>query len=262
LLYQSNNKVERYSVKKLATLAGISVRTLHLYDQIGLLKPAVRTSKNYRQYGKAELLRLQQILLYKELDMPLKDIGDLLDDPMFDPLKALEMHRAVLQQKQERMTTLLRTVDKTINHLKNSTMLQPEELYEGLPKETVESWRKDAREQWGDAVERSENHLGKKSKQDFDRLKENAAVNNAKLRALQSEDPASDKVQQEIRNHYEIIREFWGTAGSPDKQADAYAGLGDLYVSDERYMSVDGKPDPQFAAFMSRAMKHFAKRLK
>jgi hypothetical protein len=74
--------------------------------------------------------------------------------------------------------------------------------------------------------------------------------------------PVSDSVQQEIRNHYEIIREFWGTAGLTDRQADAYAGLGDLYVSDERYTSVGGKPDPKFAQFMSKAMKHFAKKLK
>lgn len=68
--------MERYSGKKLAAIAGISVRTLHLYDKMGLLKPSVRTDKNYRLYGKAELLRLQQILLYKELDIPLKEIGN------------------------------------------------------------------------------------------------------------------------------------------------------------------------------------------
>jgi len=73
---------------------------------------------------------------------------------------------------------------------------------------------------------------------------------------------ASEKVQAEIRTHYELIREFWGTAGSPDKQAEAYAGLSDLYINDERFTMVDGVANPTFAAFMNKAMKHFAKKLK
>ena len=91
--------MERYSVKKLASLAGVSVRTLHLYDEIGLLKPSIRTEKKYRLYGRAEALRLQQILFYKELGMPLKEIADILDDPQFDPIQSLENHRKVLQEK-------------------------------------------------------------------------------------------------------------------------------------------------------------------
>src|SRR5688500_17485670 len=93
--------MERYSVKRLAALAGVSVRTLHLYDEIGLLKPSIRTEKKYRLYGRAELLRLQQILFYKEMDIPLKEIADILDDPQFDLLTALENHKKALKQKQE-----------------------------------------------------------------------------------------------------------------------------------------------------------------
>ena len=114
-------------------MAGVSVRTLHLYDEIGLLKPSIRTEKKYRLYGKAETIRLQQILFYKVLGMPLKEIAEILDDPQFDPIKSLENHKKVIQQKQEQLTTLLKTIDKTINHLKNETMLSTEELYEGLP---------------------------------------------------------------------------------------------------------------------------------
>ncbi len=76
------------------------------------------------------------------------------------------------------------------------------------------------------------------------------------------EEPTSELVQKEIANHYLIIREFWGTAGSPDKQAEAYAGLADLYVTDERYTSQQGEPNPAFALFLHKAMKHYAKKLK
>jgi DNA-binding transcriptional MerR regulator len=253
--------VENYSVKKLASMAGVSVRTLHLYDEMGLLKPSVRTEKNYRLYGQAELLRLQQILFYKELDLPLKEIAEILNDPAFDPVKALENHKTVLHQKQQRIATLLITIDKTIEQLKNEIMLQPEELYEGFPPETVEIWRKLAVEHWGDSVERSRNHLLKKTKQEYKQLQEAAALTAEKLFALRYENPASERVQKEIAAHYELIREFWGTAGSSDNQAEAYAGLGDLYVADERYTLVEGKPQPEFAKFMQQAMKHFANSL-
>lgn len=253
--------MEHYSVKKLAVLAGVSVRTLHLYDQIGLLKPSVRTDKNYRLYGQAELLRLQQILFYKELDLPLKEIADILDDPAFDPVKALENHKAALQQKGQRIATLLVTIDKTIDQLKNEVMLRPEELYEGLPKEAATSWRQEAIERWGDAVEKSEKHLLKKTRQEFKELQQAASLNSQKLYALRYTDPASEPVQKEIAVHYELIREFWGTAGISDNQAAAYAGLGDLYVADERYTMIEGKPQPEFAKFMQQAMKYFADRL-
>ena len=253
--------MERYSVKKLASLAGVSVRTLHLYDEIGLLKPSIRTEKKYRLYGRAEALRLQQILFYKELGMPLKEIADILDDPQFDPIQSLENHRKVLQEKQEKLHTLLRTIDKTIDHLKKATMLTTEELYEGLSEEQATAIRKEATEKWGGVVERSENHLRKKTKEEFNQLKEAAGANLKKLVALGNEDPLSEKVQAEIRVHYELIREFWGTAGSPDKQAEAYGGLGDLYTSDDRYMASAGVTDAAFAQFMNRAMKHFAKGL-
>jgi DNA-binding transcriptional MerR regulator len=258
----NDTTVELYSVKKLANLAGVSVRTLHLYDEIGLLKPSVRSEKNYRYYGKPETLRLQQILFYKELGMPLKDIAAILDDPGFDGVRALENHRKLLEQKKEQLSTMIRTIDKTIDHLKNKTMLSTEELYEGLPKEQVAAWRQEAKEKWGDATEQSELHLRKKSKEEFEALKEQAKVNWIRLISLSNEDPRSEQVQAEIRVHYELIREFWATAESPERQADAYSGLGDLYVSDERYTTVNGKPNPAFAQFMNEAMKHFAKGLK
>lgn len=246
----------------MASLAGVSVRTLHLYDQIGLLKPSIRTEKKYRLYGKAEALRLQQILFYKELGMPLKEIASILDDPQFDPVKSLEEHKNILLCKQQQLSTLLKTIEKTIDHLKNETMLTIEELYEGLTPEQMTARREEAARKWDNAVERSENHLRKKTKEEFARLKLAADENVKRLVALSNEDPVSEKVQAEIAVHYELIREFWGTAGSPDKQAATYAGLGDLYVNDDRYMSAVGGPNTGFALFMNKAMKHFAKKLK
>ncbi|MES2764506.1 MAG: MerR family transcriptional regulator, partial [Bacteroidota bacterium] len=88
-----------YKVQKLAEIAGVSVRTLHHYDQIGLLQPRIRSEAGYRMYGEAELLRLQQILFFKELDFPLKEIGAILDKPGFDVLEALSYHKKMIEEK-------------------------------------------------------------------------------------------------------------------------------------------------------------------
>lgn len=250
--------MKQYAVKQLAALSGISVRTLHYYDQIGLLKPTVRTEAGYRLYGEQELLRLQQILMYRELDIPLKEIADILDDPDFDLIEALESHKVALQQRQQRLQTLLQTIDKTIHHVKKKTMLSHDELYEGLPKDKAEAWREEASEQWPTAFKRSENYLRSMQKTDFKKLKDDFKALWNKLGAMTDQDPLSTEVQSLIEAHYGFIRQFWGTASLEDKQSEAFVGLGDMYASDERFMEFDGKPNPAFGPFMQSAMKHFA----
>jgi DNA-binding transcriptional MerR regulator len=250
---------KNYSVKQLADLAGVSVRTLHLYDEIGLLKPATRTEAGYRLYGETELLRLQQILFYKLLDFPLQEIGYILDDPDFNLVKALMDHKTVLKSKQDSIAVLLKTIDKTISQLNEKVMLNHEELYEGLPKEEAEAYREGAINEYGkEEVERSEKYLRSLSKEAFTKLKADSAAIAANLAAMMNEDPTGGKVQNEIAHHYQNIRQFWGTANFKDKQADAYRGLGELYVNDERFAKVEGKSNIQFALFLNKAMAHFA----
>lgn len=250
-----------YSVKQLARISGVSVRTLHHYDKIGLLKPARRTEARYRMYGKEELLRLQQILFYRELDFSLQEIGDILDDPAFDLLDALESHKVSLRAKQRKIDQLLHTLDHTINQIKKGDVMKnPEELYEGLNPETAKKYREEAMEKYGKAeVEKSEKHLMQMGKADYGKLQAEAKENTATLFAMMDKAPESPEVQVEIARHYRIIRQFWGTAGSADSQAKAYAGLGQLYVDDERFTMVDGEPQPEFAAFLKKAMAHYAK---
>lgn len=249
-----------YSVKQLSKLADVSVRTLHLYDEIGLLKPSLRTSIGYRKYGEKELLRLQQILFYKELDIPLKTIATIIDDPSFDLLDALKNHKTMLKEKKARIDTLLVTVNKTIKHLKEGgNMLTPEELYQGFSKEDAENYRNQAITEYGqEAVETSEGALKKLYKDQFAYLKAEQKEIAETLFALKEENPASRKVQNEIALHYQNIRKFWGTEHNKDKQAEAYKGLGKLYVSDERFCMADGKPQPEYALFLCKAMEHYA----
>jgi DNA-binding transcriptional MerR regulator len=254
--------MSEYSVQQLARASGVSVRTLHVYDEMGLLKPAARTEARYRQYGEKELLRLQQILFYKELDFSLQEIRTILDDPDFDLVQALRCHKVALGKRQERLTTLLGTIDKTIEHLtrdlpQGDNEMTPEELYEGLPKETAEAYRAEATARWSAEVQRSEEALRAMGKADFGKLKDEMQTTWKALSGMTREDPTSDAVQKRIAQHYALTRAFWGTAGTPDKQAAQYKGLGRLFLDDARYTTIDGTAHPEFGSFLNEAMECF-----
>lgn len=243
--------MKQYAVTKLAKLAGVSVRTLHYYDQIGLLKPSVRTSAGYRLYGEAELFRLQQVLFYRELDFELKDIGDLLDDADFNQEQALIGHRQMLLTRKSRIEAMLATVEKTIFHLQNKVKMNVEDLYEGLPKEQAQAWRNEAKTKWPGQVEHAEKQLLSMDQDSFQQLQDGFKTNWSNLAAMCHLDPAAAAVQAEIALHYGYILQFWGKTGN---QADAYKGLGDLLANDDRYTKIDGLPNPAFGRFMQQAI--------
>ena len=114
--------MKAYTISQLAKMAGVSVRTLRHYDQIGLLVPSSRSAAGYRQYERQNLMRLQQILFFRELDFPLDEIQAILDDPDFDQVQALEGHRQRLQRRMARLSQLLHTLDKTLLQLTEDEM--------------------------------------------------------------------------------------------------------------------------------------------
>ena len=251
--------MKKYSAKELANLAGVSVRTLHHYDEIGLLKPAIRTEAKYRLYGENELLKLQQILFYKELDFSLKEIIHILDDPDFDLIKALESHREALISRQERILVMLNTIKKTMLNLKGKKMITNEELYKGFSAEKATEIRNEAIEKFGEEkVATSENYLKKLSKEQFEQLINEQKEIFKNLFDLSDKEPESQVVQLEMARHYKNTRKFWGTDGNSDSQWKEYKGLGELYISDERFTMIDGKAQPEFARFLSKAMICFA----
>ncbi|RYJ45675.1 MerR family transcriptional regulator [Flavobacterium beibuense] len=250
---------KKYTVKQLAEIAGVSVRTLHLYDSMGLLSPLVRSEANYRLYGTKELLRLQQILFYRELDIPLKEIALLLDDPDFDELQSLKAHREMLISKKERLLILLETIDKTIDSLKNKTMLKPEELYEGLSPEKAAAYKKEAVKKYGEeVVDKAQSHLQNLKKNELQKLVEEQKELAVQLYQYKNQSPMSNTVQLLIRRHYENTRKLWGTSQAKDTQAEAYKGLGLLYLNDERFTLVNNVYDEEFARFLSQAMEYFS----
>src|SRR2546422_6254482 len=121
-----------HTVKQLATMSGVSVRTLHSYDETGLLKPAYHGANRYRFYEEPQLLKLQQILFYRELGFELKKIKRVLGRRDFEKVAALQSHRKVLQQNLTRTRTLIETIDKTIQHLKGRKKMKSDEMFVGF----------------------------------------------------------------------------------------------------------------------------------
>jgi DNA-binding transcriptional MerR regulator len=125
-------KAAAYTVKQVARMSGVSVRTLHFYDEVGLLKPAYQAPNGYRFYEEPQLLTLQQILFFRELGFELKQIRDILGRPDFEKVKALMAHREVLEETLARTRTLLQTIDKTAEHLKGGKQMTNEEMFVGF----------------------------------------------------------------------------------------------------------------------------------
>ena len=121
-----------YTVKQLAVMSGVTVRTLHFYDEMALLKPAYTKENGYRIYEEPQLLMLQQILFYRELGFELKHINEILSQRKFEKLAALKSHRQVLEKNVARTRTLIETIDKTISHLKGTKKMKNEELFMGF----------------------------------------------------------------------------------------------------------------------------------
>jgi len=126
------NKTMAYTVKQVAAMSGVSVRTLHYYDEMALLKPAYTKANGYRIYEEPQLLMLQQILFYRELGFELNRIKEILSQRKFEKVAALKSHRQVLEKNVTRTRTLIETIDKTIRHLKGTKKMKSEELFTGF----------------------------------------------------------------------------------------------------------------------------------
>ena len=121
-----------YSVKQMAEMSGVSVRTLHFYHETGLLMPALCRANGYRVYEEAQVLTLQQILFYRELGFELKQIKQILGQAGFDIVAALQSHRLVLEKNVARTRTLIETIDKTLSHLKGTKKMKTEDMFAGF----------------------------------------------------------------------------------------------------------------------------------
>jgi len=201
----TREKDRTYTIGELTTLASVSVRTLRYYDQISLLNPNGRDANSYRCYGYADLLRLQQILFFRELDFPLKKIKHILDDPTVDRMVLLQQHHQNLGLRIERLRTLQATIEKTIKNLQEEDFvpLIDAELYEGFDKEKIERYNREVRETYDPEVVARINHkVRNMSKTQWAAIQEEGSAIATGLAELMDRDPADPDVQALIARQH------------------------------------------------------------
>jgi len=224
-----------YSINQLAKLAGVTTRTLRYYDQIELLRPR-RVSNGYRIYGQAEVDLLQQILLFRALDMPLNEIKRIIRSNEYDSTAALQTHLQALQIKQAQMDALIANVEKTIAASKGEMTMNNAEKFEGLKRKLVteneEAYGPEVRAKYGDAAINASNaKLMGLSPGQYARAQELSAQINAQLKtAFEQGDPAGELAQQVCALHKEWLGYFWQSYSK-----EAHLGLAQTYVDDPRF---------------------------
>jgi Predicted transcriptional regulators len=254
--------MKTYTVNQLARLAGVSVRTLHHYDEIGLLRPAFTGENRYRYYGEDELLRLQQILIHRELDIPLAEIGAILDAPDFNRLDTLQKQRERLEEQAKRYAGMVRTIDRTIARLKGARKMTDADLYSGLvsPEKQAEyeAWLVD---RYGPDmrtdIDRSRKAMAKMPEAEQAQMLEELrqieeGLSEGLRRGLPPQATALDPM---IERHRAWVSASWGRECPPE----AYAGLADVYEHPDfrrRYEAIE----PGFADYLVAAMKSWAQR--
>ena len=253
-----------YTVKKLSELSGVTVRTLHFYGEIGLLKPAYHGTNGYRYYEEKELLQLQQILFFKELGFSLKQIQKVLGRNDFDQLAALYSHRKSLSLEWEKIGQLLKTVDKTIKHLKGKKKMKDKEIFDGFNITLVKKAKK------GESYSAAEEIVGKsvknptKNAQDVEKRGKAFYENMTKMaHAIFKElvhciekglDPASDEVQRIIKKHHALTEQIHHATQA------MYKAMAQLYREHPEFRKQLDPFHPQLAEFAAQAMKVFAGR--
>jgi len=243
-----------YTVKEFAKLAGVSVRTLHYYDELDLLKPESVGANGYRHYGEASVLKLQQILFYRELDLSLEEIRAILASPEFDVLNALHSHREALQGRVRRLERLIRTVDTTIQQLKGRQTMNAKGLFEGFSEEEQEKYVKEAEQMYDPETVKASNRQWKAYPPDEKEriLTEGRSIMNDLAQAM-PQGASVPRVQAVVARWHKHLQYFW----SPNDEQ--LLGLADLYNDDPRFKSNYEMVAPGLAGFMRQAVKVYVK---
>jgi DNA-binding transcriptional MerR regulator len=245
-----------WSIVEVARMSGVTARTLRHYDEIGLLTPAGTAGNGYRQYGRHELLRLQRILVLRALGLGLADIAAVLDRER-DEVSAMREHHERLVAERDRLARMAETVARTLDELENGrsstmTINRPEDLFEGFD---ASQYEEEARERWPEEYEQSRRYTERLSPDDTKRLQQefiDQMVRMAELRVAGV--PVGDeRVQEEVDGLYASVSRMW----TPN--AEAFAGLGRMYVEDPRFTATYDRVSPGLAEYYRDAMAVYAK---
>ena len=235
----------KMQIKEFAEFAGVSVRTLHYYDEIGLLVPAsVDRDTGYRFYDEDSLLRMQEILFYRELDFPLKTIADILSSPSYDKNKALKEQKKLLTLKKERLERLILAIDGAV---------KGENVMKAFNNTEFENYKAEAQEKWGktDAYKEHAEKTKDYSKDKWNSLAEGMDNIMAEFAVCmkngeEADSPAAQEMVKQLQEH--ITQNYYHCT------KEILAGLGQMYVADERFKNNIDKHADGTAQFICEAV--------
>jgi DNA-binding transcriptional MerR regulator len=242
-----------YSVGQVAGFAGVTVRTLHHYDEIGLLVPSERTHAGHRRYGDADLDRLQQILFYRELGFPLEEVAALLDDPETDPRAHLRRQHDLLTARIEKLQKMAAAVEHAMEARTMGIDLTPEEKFEVFGDFDPDRYEDEVRERWGDtdAYAQSQRRAASYTKEDWKRLTERFdAIHRRMAELLADGIPADSEAAMDVAEEH---RRFI-TGAYYDCSHEMHTCLGEMYVADPRFTRTYEKIRPGLAVYLRDAI--------
>ena len=232
----------KMQIQEFAKFTGVSVRTLHYYDEIGLLKPAcVDRRSGYRYYDEQSLLRMQEILFYRELDFSLKSIEEILSSPHYDKNKALQEQKQMLTLKKERLERLISAVDSA---------MKGENVMSAFDKAELEAYKAEAKAKWGNTEAYKE--YEQRGKQDQGDAMMEIFAELGKVRHLE---PASEAAQVLVARLQQFITDHYYTCTRQILQ-----GLGQMYVADARFKdNIDRAGGAGTADFAAKAIEIYCR---
>jgi DNA-binding transcriptional MerR regulator len=244
--------MQPYTIKQLADLAGISRRTLHYYDDIGLLKPSCQGANRYRYYDQQAVLRLQQILFYRELGFGLSEIQEILDQPDFNMLDALQEHKRELQQRATRLNRLIETVDNTILHVKGDLNMSDQEIFQAFSEEQQEAYAQQARVRWDpELVDQSmtlwKSYSPEKKQQVMDEGTD--IYTDIHQYMKDGKAPGSPEVQSCLIRWHQHMRYFY------EPNWEMLRGLGQMYAKSPDFRATFEKMHPDLPDFLNESIQ-------
>ncbi|WP_030177336.1 MerR family transcriptional regulator [Streptomyces sp. NRRL S-813] len=242
-----------YTVGQVAGFAGVTVRTLHHYDDVGLLVPGERSHAGHRRYSDADLDRLQQILFYRELGFPLEEVAALLDDPAADPRAHLRRQHELLTARIEKLQKMAAAVEHAMEARKMGINLTPEEKFEVFGDHDPDQYADEVEERWGDteAYRQSRQRTAGYTKQDWKRVTDELNAIHHRMGDLLAQGvPADSEAAMDVAEEHRlfITRSYYDCAHQ------MHTCLGEMYVSDPRFTATYEEIRPGLAAYMRDAI--------
>lgn len=236
-------------ISEVAKLTGITVRTLHYYDEVGLLKPSEITEAGYRLYSREDLEILQQILFFRELDFPLSQIKEIMNNPNYDKEEALKKQKELLIQQRQRIEGLIKLIEKRIEGDNNMSF---KEFDMNEIEENKKKYAKEVKERWGTskAYEESEKKTSSYNKEKWGDINQETSEIFKGFAELRNSDPGSEEVQELVRRWQKYITDNFYTCTN-----EILSGLGLMYVEDERFKENLDKNGEGTAKLMAEEIK-------